>query len=670
SSLAEQAYETRLSGGETFLEAAGGFKRLPALLMLEMARFALDAASESGGGWTLSDIRWGEPARAGREHALRAALLSRDDEHVDVEIHTGEAVHCQLHAGRTDEPLAERHDLSRLRAGMRAAASGLWSAEGRRLAALQPGDEGGEWTLSPHGLRMAVSLLDEMAGLRGEPLSLAELRLSGEPGKAAWLYLRQAEADVFDIDFCDAGGQVLARLAGLRRRAAEPELATQAEASRVDEPPRLATPMVSALPASRGKPILVALAEAAAPIAAPPAAKARLALPDVSAAGAAGESDRLRDLGDGIFRLDVPGGDLASGLASLASALEQASRMPSLKALLLAGGDESWRGGRETCDAAIASGLPQALARFPFPLIAAPAAGAVGAGWLLSLLCDFMVLAEDAEYGYADPAADLFPSGAEDRLLRARLGEALADVTLYRRPLASGAELARMGLACPVAFRGEAAERALALARDLADKPTEALRLLKAHLGRKVAAQAAELAPAGLPEAAASPTEDESLRQGALLVASAASGQKWSPAAMAAELRAAYARADMLPACRSIVLSGLPAGLSGDAGQWPAAETEVLRDALRASPLPLIAACDGDATGLAWWLCLWCDAAVFVDEGRYGFVGLVSAPALEDEAARLAALRLGGKAARELGLDADSRSGLSLGQLCGIGDLR
>ncbi|WP_046166742.1 SDR family NAD(P)-dependent oxidoreductase [Chromobacterium vaccinii] len=669
SSLAEQAYETRLSGDETFLETVGGFTRLPALLMLEMARFALDAASESRGGWALSDIRWGEPARAGREHALRAALLARDDEHVDVEIHTGEAVHCQLHAERVDEPLAERHDLSRLRAGMRAAASGLWSAEGRRLAALQSGDEGGEWTLSPRGLRMAASLLDEMAGLRAEPLSLAELRLSGEPGEAAWLYLRQAEADVFDIDFCDAGGQVLARLAGLRRRAAAPELATQAEAPRADEPPRPPAPMVSALPASRGKPVLVALSEAAETVAAPLAAKARLSLPDVSAAGAAGESDRLRDLGDGIFHLDVPGGDLAAGLASLLRELEQAGRMSSLKALLLAGGDESWRGGRETCDAAIASGLPQAVARFPFPLIASPAAGAVGAGWLLSLLCDFMVLAEDAEYGYADPAADLFPSGVEDRLLRARLGEALAEATLYRRPLASGAQLARMGLACPVAARGEAAERALALARDLADKPAEALRLLKAHLGRKVAALAAELAPAGLPEAAASPAEDESLRQGALLVASAASDQKWRPAAMAAELRAAYARADMLPACRSIVLSGLPAGLSGDAGQWPAAEAEVLRDALRASPLPLIVACDGDATGLAWWLCLWCDAAVFVDEGRYGFAGLASAPALEDEAARLAALRLGGKAARELSLDADSRSGLSLGQLCGAAEI-
>ncbi|SUX55285.1 Polyketide synthase PksL [Chromobacterium vaccinii] len=669
SSLAEQAYETRLSGDETFLETVGGFTRLPALLMLEMARFALDAASESRGGWALSDIRWSEPARAGREHALRAALLARDDEHVDVEIHTGEAVHCQLHAERVDEPLAERHDLSRLRAGMRAAASGLWSAEGRRLAALQSGDEGGEWTLSPRGLRMAASLLDEMAGLRAEPLSLAELRLSGEPGEAAWLYLRQAEADVFDIDFCDAGGQVLARLAGLRRRAAAPELATQAEAPRADEPPRPPAPMVSALPASRGKPVLVALSEAAETVAAPLAAKARLSLPDVSAAGAAGESDRLRDLGDGIFRLDVPGGDLAAGLASLLRALEQAGRMSSLKALLLTGGDESWRGGRETCDAAIASGLPQAVARFPFPLIASPAAGAVGAGWLLSLLCDFMVLAEDAEYGYADPAADLFPSGAEDRLLRARLGEALAEATLYRRPLASGAQLARMGLACPVAARGEAAERALALARDLADKPAEALRLLKAHLGRKVAALAAELAPAGLPEAAASPAEDESLRQGALLVVPAASGKKWSPAAMAAELRAAYARADMLPACRSIVLSGMPAGLSGDAGQWPAAEAEVLRDALRASPLPLIVACDGDATGLAWWLCLWCDAAVFVDEGRYGFAGLASAPALEDEAARLAALRLGGKAARELGLDADSRSGLSLGQLCGAAEI-
>src|ERR1051326_3038318 len=122
--------------------------------------------------------------------------------------------------------------------------------------------------------------------------------------------------------------------------------------------------------------------------------------------------------------------------------------------------------------------------RFPFPVIGVLKGDVKGAGLLGAAVCDLMVSNEESWYGNEDGERKFDGSTAEERVLRERFGRVQAEELLYVLVEARGRELRRKGWTC-VLVAGEEVEReAERLARSLAGKRREGLRLLKQHLVR------------------------------------------------------------------------------------------------------------------------------------------------------------------------------------------
>ena len=185
------------------------------------------------------------------------------------------------------------------------------------------------------------------------------------------------------------------------------------------------------------------------------------------------------DEGDGVFVIELTA-PFAALVEPLLQTLQQLAQEPSLRVLLLEG--EGWLGDRGDCDRAIECGLFRAVARFDYPVIAVLPNKASGAGMLLAAVGDFMVCAEEGRYTVAE--SDFLPNASEIEFLHERLGAATAAAVLQRRASMSGADLRSKGWACRIVPSREVAQDARQLARELAQKPPLALRLLKTHLGR------------------------------------------------------------------------------------------------------------------------------------------------------------------------------------------
>src|ERR1041385_8422674 len=139
-------------------------------------------------------------------------------------------------------------------------------------------------------------------------------------------------------------------------------------------------------------------------------------------------------------------------------------------------GMEEWLGsGREEYNAAVEQGLYVRLVRFPYPVIGVMKGDVKGAGLLGAAVCDLMVSNEESWYGYGE----LNASAAEERVLRERFGAVQTQELLYVLGEARGRELRKKGWTC-VLVAGEEVEReAERLARSLAGKRREGVRLVK-----------------------------------------------------------------------------------------------------------------------------------------------------------------------------------------------
>ena len=124
--------------------------------------------------------------------------------------------------------------------------------------------------------------------------------------------------------------------------------------------------------------------------------------------------------------------------------------------------------------------LYAALVSFPYPVIAVLAGDAIGAGFLLATLCDFMVLNKEASYGYTDEQNGVYPTVAETVLFGERFGEVLAQDFLYVSKTATGKQLIERGWTCPIVPAGEVEAVAEELASELAEKSQMALGTVEA----------------------------------------------------------------------------------------------------------------------------------------------------------------------------------------------
>ncbi len=349
----------------------------------------------------------------------------------------------------------------------------------------------------------------------------------------------------------------------------------------------------------------------------------------------------LFDCGEGHYtiRIDDGAGDgnrLSDTLIEhLLQALDRV-RTSEPKVLTLEGAAHGFlRGGRRECDRAIERGLFRAIAACPCPTIAVAQGDARGAGLLVALLCDLLVLGEDARYGYVD--GDLWPGAAELSLCAARLGTPLAEDLLYATTTASGAELRARGWTCAVT--SETSAHARTWVESLLSKSTLSLSLLKAHLSRDLASLADALAPAGsvpaqpaertlvpggvavLPEASATGLQVADLGHGVIEVGLRVAGLAVTAETLFADLDALLARLREGSACRAVVLSSDgPEFLPGS--RLSADVLHAFRRTVANAPMPIVAALEGGARGGAWLAALCCDAVVHAEAGRFTAEGI------------------------------------------------
>lgn len=182
-------------------------------------------------------------------------------------------------------------------------------------------------------------------------------------------------------------------------------------------------------------------------------------------------------------------------MAAFAAAVEQAHATPDLRVLVVSGAGRAFVAGGdlkvlaaypEAADGRrLSAGMTRALARLealPCPTLAAVNGPGRGGGSEIALACDLRVLAEDADLGFVQITQALTPSwGGGQRLLRL-VGYSRALELLLEGQVLDAATAYALGLANRLAPPGRALEEALAWAQQIAARPPQTVRALKALL--------------------------------------------------------------------------------------------------------------------------------------------------------------------------------------------
>ncbi len=177
----------------------------------------------------------------------------------------------------------------------------------------------------------------------------------------------------------------------------------------------------------------------------------------------------------------------------MADALEQAMRVPrQVRAVVLRGhGDSFSRGASAEVLEDLHTGrirpneltLPRALLNAEVPVIAAMEGHAIGGGFVLGLSADIVLVARESRYGATFMDLGFTPGMGATVLLERAMSVVQAHEMLLGAEPKRGSELSTHGFNA-VLPRAEVWPHALELARRLADKPREALVLLKDALAR------------------------------------------------------------------------------------------------------------------------------------------------------------------------------------------
>ena len=116
------------------------------------------------------------------------------------------------------------------------------------------------------------------------------------------------------------------------------------------------------------------------------------------------------------------------------------------------------------------------------PVIAAMQGHGIGGGFALGLFADFIILSRESVYTTNFMKYGFTPGMGATYIVSKKLGFSLAQELLLNGGNYRGAELQERGVPFPVVPRAEVLGYALALARQLAEKPRLSLITLKDHL--------------------------------------------------------------------------------------------------------------------------------------------------------------------------------------------
>lgn len=189
-------------------------------------------------------------------------------------------------------------------------------------------------------------------------------------------------------------------------------------------------------------------------------------------------------------------------LQALRGVLEEVAATPGVRCVVLEGAGESFCAGgdlRTVRDQSVAETMAlngelldvaDLLDELPVPSIAALHGDALGGGMELALACTVRVATPDARLGFPEVRLGLIPAGGGTARLPAVVGRGAALRLLLTGTIVSAAEALRLGLVDEV---GSAADMARAVAANGPLAVRTVLELLRADVGRAVAAAEAAL---------------------------------------------------------------------------------------------------------------------------------------------------------------------------------
>lgn len=127
----------------------------------------------------------------------------------------------------------------------------------------------------------------------------------------------------------------------------------------------------------------------------------------------------------------------------------------------------------------------------PIPVISAMQGHAVGGGFIMGLMADFVILAEERLYSANFMKYGFTPGMGATMILRERFGSFLANEMMFTARSYHGGELKSRGASCRIVTKDEVIPEALKLARQIIDKPRESLVQLKRTIADRLLAQLA-----------------------------------------------------------------------------------------------------------------------------------------------------------------------------------
>jgi enoyl-CoA hydratase len=181
---------------------------------------------------------------------------------------------------------------------------------------------------------------------------------------------------------------------------------------------------------------------------------------------------------------------------ALGDALEAFDADPAITALVVTGGSSVFAAGADLKEMADASAVDMLLSDYigqwdrlrhlNKPLIAAVGGYALGGGCELALLCDLVIAGDNARFGQPEINVGLMPGAGGTQRLARLVGKHLAmDMILTGRQLGAEEALAH-GLASRLVPHEQVVEASVALGREIAEKPSLAVRLAKEVIARGV----------------------------------------------------------------------------------------------------------------------------------------------------------------------------------------
>jgi polyketide biosynthesis enoyl-CoA hydratase PksI len=126
------------------------------------------------------------------------------------------------------------------------------------------------------------------------------------------------------------------------------------------------------------------------------------------------------------------------------------------------------------------------LARFPLPVVCSIGGHAFGGGFVFGLYADIPIVAEESLYSANFMKYGLTPGLGGTLVLPTRLGSILANEMMWTGEVYYGRELAQRSPQIRSAKREDVNEKALQMARTIAESPRRSLIELKQHLNREL----------------------------------------------------------------------------------------------------------------------------------------------------------------------------------------